>query len=365
MKLTKLSLAAIIAVGAFSSFASATPLEEAIKGVDVSGFARLRYYYNDEAAVRGGGDDEAIRVSGLLNISAPVADDLTFGTSIATDGYNHPDIDKSGPTSPVFDKYFFQYAPAGLVLKGGKFEIPTPWTESGFGGSRGNGVLALVTSVPDWTFAAAAYLQTDGIAFAGAHNLYAIAAIGKVGPVGLQVWAANEEKIIDGTVFAEAKLAVAGFNGRVQANYLKANDDISDEDSIFAGLEAGYKNDQFFVTAAVTWTNEDLVAYSLDDDNDGFIKFGKQLYYHTNNRADVLAAGVKGGVTVDKFGGELGLGYADDGQSGEDALEVYGVLSYKYAKNFGLEVHYSWLTGDAYTAADDTTEFRFQAQYNF
>ncbi|MDR1976734.1 MAG: major outer membrane protein, partial [Campylobacteraceae bacterium] len=37
MKLTKLSLAAIVAVGALGSFASATPLEEAIKGVDVSG----------------------------------------------------------------------------------------------------------------------------------------------------------------------------------------------------------------------------------------------------------------------------------------------------------------------------------------
>ena len=43
MKLTKVSLAVLVALGAFSSVASATPLEEAIKNVDLSGFARYRY----------------------------------------------------------------------------------------------------------------------------------------------------------------------------------------------------------------------------------------------------------------------------------------------------------------------------------
>ena len=46
MKLTKISLAALVALGAFSSVASATPLEEAIKNVDLSGFARYRYTNN-------------------------------------------------------------------------------------------------------------------------------------------------------------------------------------------------------------------------------------------------------------------------------------------------------------------------------
>ena len=46
MKLTKISLAALVALGAFSSVASATPLEEAIKNVDLSGMARYRYTNN-------------------------------------------------------------------------------------------------------------------------------------------------------------------------------------------------------------------------------------------------------------------------------------------------------------------------------
>ena len=43
MKLLKLSLVAALAAGALATTASAVPLEEAIKDVDVSGFMRLRY----------------------------------------------------------------------------------------------------------------------------------------------------------------------------------------------------------------------------------------------------------------------------------------------------------------------------------
>ena len=43
MKLVKLSLATIVAAGALSSVASAASLEEAIKNVDVSGYARYRF----------------------------------------------------------------------------------------------------------------------------------------------------------------------------------------------------------------------------------------------------------------------------------------------------------------------------------
>ena len=45
MKLAKISLAALVALGAFSTL-NATPLEEAIKDVDFSGFARYRYTHN-------------------------------------------------------------------------------------------------------------------------------------------------------------------------------------------------------------------------------------------------------------------------------------------------------------------------------
>ncbi len=43
MKLVKLSLAAIVAAGALTSVASAASLEEAIKNVEVTGYARYRF----------------------------------------------------------------------------------------------------------------------------------------------------------------------------------------------------------------------------------------------------------------------------------------------------------------------------------
>ena len=43
MRLIKLSLATIIAAGALANLANATSLEEAIKNVEVTGYARYRF----------------------------------------------------------------------------------------------------------------------------------------------------------------------------------------------------------------------------------------------------------------------------------------------------------------------------------
>ena len=53
MKFLKLSLAASVALGALSTASFAQPLEEAIKGIDVSGY--LRYRYNDDRYDNGNG----------------------------------------------------------------------------------------------------------------------------------------------------------------------------------------------------------------------------------------------------------------------------------------------------------------------
>ena len=54
MKFLKLSLAASVALGALSTASFAQPLEEAIKGIDVSGY--LRYRYNDDRYDSAGGN---------------------------------------------------------------------------------------------------------------------------------------------------------------------------------------------------------------------------------------------------------------------------------------------------------------------
>ncbi|MDR2789501.1 MAG: major outer membrane protein [Campylobacteraceae bacterium] len=392
MKLTKLSLAAVLAVGAFSAALNATPLEEAVKGVEASGQVRYRYFSeSDFASTVSSGNKgvDAHRFSGYLQLISPVTDGLKFATSLVTDVWNKGESEASSPAgdtggnSFTFDKYYFQYGASGLTVKAGKFEIPTPWTQSAaISGSRGNGVLALYSINPDWTVAGAAYLQTNALNshpyaptdFGSNDNLYALAAIGKVGPVGLQFWAANLETVADAVLFGEAKFALNGFNARGQVNYLKLADQIGavEDTGIFYGLEGGYKNQNFAVTAGYFASDKDQGIYSLDADNDGFIKFGKQLYYRTSNVADVGTAFVKGGATLDKFGFELGYGAADVGSRNQDYSEAYGTVTYKYAKNFGLELYYSHIDldndtrpGKTGTPENTNDEIRFQAQYNF
>ncbi|MDR1008377.1 MAG: major outer membrane protein [Campylobacteraceae bacterium] len=396
MKLKSLSLAAILAVGALGAL-SAAPLEEAIKGVDVSGSVRYRAYVQSDfnsTVSSGNKGKDAHRFSGHLQLIAPITDSLKFGTSLVTDVWNDAGSRASvpagdtGDNSFTFDKYFFQYGEGGLTLKAGKIEIPTPWTQAAaISGSRGNGALALYNVNSDWTIAGAAYLQTNalnGYATPGLsnldsyHNLYALAAIGKAGPVGLQFWAANYEHIADAALFGEAKFAVSGFNAKGQVSYVKLADEAAgvggatDDAGVFYGIEGGYKNQQLAVTAGYTASDKDQGIYTLDADADGIIKFGKQLYYRTTNVRDVGTVFVKGGATVDKFGFELGYGIADVGSRDQDYSEAYGTVTYKYAKNFGLELYYSHLDLDNDTRPNKlgtqektNDEVRFQAQYNF
>jgi hypothetical protein len=396
MKSKYLGLAAILAAGALNTL-SAAPLEEAIKGVEVSGQVRYRYHsQSDFASTVSSGNKgvDANRFSGYLQLISPIADGLKFGTSLVTDIWNkaeseasYPAGDRGDNASFTFDKYFFQYGADGLNVKAGKIEIPTPWTQSAaISGSRGNGALALYTVNSDWTLAGAAYLQTNGLnSYATSnlsnldshHNLYALAAIGKVGPVGLQLWAANYEHIADAAVFGEAKFAISGFNAKGQVSYVKLADEVkgvgnsTDDTGIFYGVEGGYKNQQFAVTVGYTASDKDQPIYTLDADADGIIKFGKQLYYRTTNIQDTNTLFLKGGATFDKVGFELGYGVADVNDR-NDYSEAYGTITYKYAKNFGLELYYSHLdldnatrTGKSGTSENTNDEIRFQAQYNF
>jgi hypothetical protein len=399
MKLTKLSLAAIIAVGALGTFASATPIEEAIKGVDVSGLVRYRYYYGTEfvASNSAGGfiaqvtdpaytgaplttdDKESYnRYSAELNILTPIADAFSAGVSVRAEGGMAEGERKVGAASygtlasvTGLDKAFFQYSANGLTAKIGKFEIPTPWTESGYNGNRGNGVLALYSGVPNWTFAGAYYNQVANLDVNFAEkDLYAAAAIGAVGPVALQFWLAHNVQAFD-AAYGEAVLNLNGIYAKGQVNWLKLAKEIdpNKEDGLFFGLEGGYKgnvdNVAFNAVAGYTKNDKDQKYYALDNDNDGFIKFGKQLYYFTTNLADTQVFFLKGGVVVDKFGVELGVGQADSDDW--KPLEAYLTGTYAYAPNFGFELYYSYLDGDDFEVnkEDVNHEIRFQAQYKF
>ncbi len=376
MKLVKLSLAAVVAVGAMATFASATPLEEAIKGVEVSGMARYRFYHQSDFRYADSGSQRN-RFSGSLSITSPIADNLKFGTTLSVNTENFASNSASSQSGVNVNKFWFQYAANGFSVKAGKFELSTPWTETAFGGTRGNGILALYSGVPNWTFAAAYFNQINGVDFestVGEEDLMALAAIGSYNNVGFQAWASRMTNVFDYNVFAQVNVNLSGFNALAQMNYMRLDDNtpyvgpFADDSGIFMGFTAGYKNDIFFVEGGYTRTDKDMGIYSLTPDDDQFIKFGQQLYYMTHNENDVEVFFLRGGAKYNKFGFEAGYGASDQhvALEGMDFEEYYGLVSYQVVKNFSLQAYYSILDAKSNNAeAEENKEFQFQALYTF
>jgi hypothetical protein len=358
MKLSKLSLAAIVALGALSTTASATPLEEAIKGVDLSGFARIRIYNESDNAVQ-----ERYRFSAPFNFKMPVADNLTAGMTIR---YESSTYDANGGGSVNIGdaannfgmvKAWFQYATADYSAKMGRFELGTPWTDPGYGGDRGDGILAFYTGFEGVTLAAGAFVNST----AGAdENLNVAAAITSFGPINAQVWGVTLSNVIDSAYFVQLDGKMDNFNAAVQ--FSSVDLDGGADRGAFWGVKVGAKFDNVKLCAGYTSNDEDQGVYTLNADDMGHMKWGKQLYYQSTNAAGADTFAITADASFGKFG--VGAGYIDSsdmGANGVDGDEFYGQVSYAYANNFKTTVYYSAMDSDI----ADNDEIRAEFKYSF
>jgi hypothetical protein len=387
MKLAKLSLAAIVAVGTMTSVASATPLEEAIKGVELNGMLRYRWYNeSDEGQVPGGSASNRYRLSSSFGFTIPLADNFTAKVGLSA---NHSDNTKSATSSGKdlsYSTWHLKYATDAYNVTFGRMALNTPWTDPGFGGSKGTGVLGMYTGLEGWAFAAAVFNSTDNASGEGTYladdikdkfdnrDLYVAAAIGSVGPVNLQVWGAKMTDFFDSSVFAQADVAYEGFTFKVQANQLelaKSADaalGLKDDKGLFWGVEAGFGMNGFKVGAGYTQNDDEMPIYTLNADDAGMIKAGKQIYYETTNALDAETMFINAGYSFDKY--RVGAGYVDAsikegvGDTKDyDKDETYFDLGYKYSKKLDFSAYYSIYEGD--DADDENNELRFQAMYKF
>ncbi|EMJ0763986.1 major outer membrane protein [Campylobacter upsaliensis] len=180
MKLVKLSLVAALAAGAFS-VANATPLEEAIKDVDVSGVLRYRY---DTGRIDNKDDAGLAGQSGLLdkrqqhryraqiNFNAAIADN--FKAFVQLD-YNAEDSGyaKKDPDSDIWKpddgsvtdgddatlhvrQLYLTYTNEDFATSviAGKQQLNTIWTDNGVDGLVGTGIKVLNNSFDGLTLAA-------------------------------------------------------------------------------------------------------------------------------------------------------------------------------------------------------------------
>jgi len=366
MKLAKLSLAAIMAVGALSTV-NATPLEDAIKGVDLSGFTRYRYYNRDSVAHDLANDNERHRFSASATLTSPVAENLVASITADIDLNNlAADGAEAGQDLRV-QQLWFKYSNENYSFKLGKQALNTPVTYNYFSVATGNGARFMYTGVKNFTFAAAAFVDSDRnfalTAAQNAENLYAVAAIGSFGSVNAQLWAFKMTNIIDDEEFLQVDGKVAGFSYKAQ--YVRANLDsaISTETQSFYGVQLGYKMDSFGIKGGYTGTSSKGGFVSLaGGDGSGFISGGINSVYEISNQADVSSLFVSVGASFGKV--SVGAGYVDDsytaGGLNVDVSEAYAKVGYKYSKNFNTSVYYSSLGQDV-----DSNEFRFEAKYSF
>ncbi|RTJ16945.1 hypothetical protein C3H85_01635 [Campylobacter jejuni] len=162
MKLVKLSLVAALAAGAFSA-ANATPLEEAIKDIDVSGVLRYRYessnpWSNDNyGSGISGKQDHKYRAQ--VNFNAAIADNfkafVQFDYNSQDGGYGENSISNTSDTLSVRQLYLtYTNEDVATSVIAGKQQLNTIWTDNGVDGLVGTGIKVVNNSIDGLTLAA-------------------------------------------------------------------------------------------------------------------------------------------------------------------------------------------------------------------
>lgn len=281
MKFIKLSLAASVALGALSTASFAQPLEEAIKGIDVSGY--LRYRYNDDRYDNGNGDVSGSSANhqwrAVADFKTPVVNNVALGLGVWYDNRNNVNHGKGvNPTTPGTANAFIGsglgsgsdgqfgvrefYATitpdsTATTIKLGKQLLDTPVTNA-YDGDRGTGILALNSDIPNLTLAAAAFDSwsinevntgnwVNGINLNPNNDnlnenavdkpLYALAGIYGIdtnyGRFGGQLWGFYIDDAVDALVFGELSWQGSLLRAKLQYSYAALN---NDSDSVFYSL---------------------------------------------------------------------------------------------------------------------------------
>ncbi|MGR2815485.1 group 2 major outer membrane porin protein PorA [Campylobacter jejuni] len=162
MKLVKLSLVAALAAGAFSA-ANATPLEEAIKDIDVSGVLRYRYESSNPwsnanfGSGISGKQDHKYRAQ--VNFSGAISDNfkafVQFDYNSQDGGYGTDSISNTSDTLTVHQLYLtYTNEDVATSVIAGKQQLNTIWTDNGVDGLVGTGIKVVNNSIDGLTLAA-------------------------------------------------------------------------------------------------------------------------------------------------------------------------------------------------------------------
>ena len=409
MKLTKVSLAALVALGAFSSVASATPLEEAIKNVDLSGFARYRYtndhfktsypksivkdsdaghVFRMQTAFKAAIDDNFF---GVLNLRYQAKDNSGDGVAAGTDKTN---------TTGSFGVYemYLGYKVGNTTITAGKQLLGTFFDDKDVAGT---GLKVINTDVPGLTLAAAAFdaVQSDGYeidgpllkTFTGSisdapGNIYYLGAAGSYDPVSFKAAIANVQEVA--TLYgADAGVSfnvTDDINLNLKGQFVHNDSDHKDvADANFWAVQAGTKlfgaklNAGYIDFDAKNKDNNKISFATLDANGElinptkilNGVMSGSQQYYN-NIKGNNDYWFVTTGYDIDKFG--FGAGYTQGkgysyALSKERAKRSEWSLdaSYKYSKKLTFLTWYAAAKDRKDGVKFQQDRIRFEAKYSF
>lgn len=385
MKFLKLSLAASVALGALSTASFAQPLEDAIKGIDVSGYLRYRFnsdYYKNPEFGRGHGSTDQHRWKAVADFKAPVADNVAFNFGVLYNNENNGTFGTrtlgiSGVSEGLgsgkdgsfgvstFNAVITPDSTATTVIIG-KQRLATPVTNAG-DDDRGTGILALNSDLEGFTFAAGAFDSwsiddltkgynsgnNDGLSVT--KPLYALAGIYGVdtdyGHFGAQLWGFYIQDAVDALGVLDLGWNNATFNAGIK--YAIAKLDTSGDSILSKGLtpRPTKANDLFVINLGANFAQEydvpldakigyvtnfqDGTAVTLNDDGNIFTDtWAGAIWWQNNATGFTTSALVNRGIHGSSFGTEqdVSVFYAAVGYSMVDSRLRIG-LDYVWGNN--------------------------------
>jgi len=418
MKLVKLSLVAALAAGALATSASAMPLEEAIKGVDVSGMTKIKYTATskkiDKEKAKKENKDEKSHGSkwnfkAVMNVKTTIDDNFFNVVSIRYDADDNGMSHSAADDQYKFEaNQFFLGATFGnTTIQLGRQTIGAFFTDDMYG----DGIKVLNTDVEGLVLAALFMDSLENDSDIGSnesedftpgtkigekieqytgkkvtdHNLYGVAAIGSYDPISFQLWYASLEDVTnlfalelagDFTVSDDVKLGLKGqyafsdFDGKFKTAVLGGD---TVDDGSFWAVEAS--SEFFGVDFSAGYidfsTKENRVSLNSFEDQGSFISPGEELLdyslYSGKNRYYFITAG----YTIPDSDVRLGVDWVDGSnkfvETKTDRSEVVARVDYKYNEKLSFQSWYSHVDEKVKGAdsSDKADKFRFQAKYSF
>ncbi|EHO5382597.1 major outer membrane protein [Campylobacter coli] len=416
MKLVKLSLVAALAAGAFSA-ANATPLEEAIKDIDVSGVLRYRYETSNEwSDINGVAQNEGSGISGKqdhtyraqLNFSGAIADNfkafvqLDYNAKDGGYGANNGSTTRSYVADnsstlnvrQLYLTYTDENVATSVIL--GKQQLNTIWTDNAIDGLVGTGVKVVNNSIDGLTLAAFAvdsYNSDEqgeelGKVLNFDENLYGAAAIGSYevfnGQLNPQLWLAY---MTDNAFFYAVDAAYNttifdGVNWTLEGAYLgnsldNERKDLGNGNGNFFALNGSIEVNGWDATlGGLYYGKKDKATVTVIEDqgNLGSLLAGEEIFYTDGSKLNGdtgrnIFGFVKAGYTFNetvRVGADFVYGGTKtENRSGGDKLEAVARVDYKYSPKLNFSAFYSYVNVDKDTDSTHHDAVRLQALYKF